>query len=836
MPLSNTKTFSAPRTRSGLPFKPWWLMSAVLAAFPAVAQTTAPAAAATPPAPPAAAADATADAGTIIVTARRIGERLQDVPLSIRALTGKDLQERGVTSLSDLSQFTPGLSYSPDFGRTGERPVIRGISALRQEAPQPVSVFIDGVFVRDAALGLAIDDAQRIEVIKGPQSALYGRSTYAGAINYITVKPGNEVNGKGVLTIAGQGERSIFGAVTAPLSADELTVRVRVKHYEYGGSYTNELSGKKIGSESTNAAGLQAYFTPTPNLDVTLAVDYSEDRDGLFAATARTIPIQSGGVVTNQNGSSNVANGATCNGRTINIVGNNPVTGLPDATVAASATTRANGWPCGAATFRGTTVRRNEADFASYTDPKTGINYGNVAGLDRQINRTALTLNYGFGAGYALTAQMAATQQTANLGADQSYNGTRFAPGFGFPASSWLTYDRDQLNYGSAEMRLVSPLDQAFTWLVGGFGYHESTQGVSSGVIAQNAALQTIADPLRPKSATGVRNFAPFGRVQYEVTKALRVSAEGRFNNETVKVGGTPLGVATVTVGTCVAGQVCFINGERTFKDFAPRLTVDFKPLQDTLVYGQFAKGSKSGGFNTTPGLPSSSFSYDGEKVQSVEAGVKTRLGGMLLNLALFRNNIDGLQLSNISTVTNPFTGASSTTTIVNNVGKARTQGLETEVSGRVLPWLNLSANYAYTDAKALQGTEITNGTVYGGNTSVAGFTLPRTPTHSLAASAAVDTEVGAGLRAFGRVDVVYQSRRYAEIQNLIWADPYTHVNLSGGLRGKAWRVTAFVKNAGNDDTSLNGFRYLDPGTFRRTAVDFLPRLRQYGLTLSYDL
>ena len=836
MPVFHAMTLPASSARPRLPFKPWLLMSALLAAFPAAAQTTTPAT-------PAAAADTAGDAGTIIVTARRIGERLQDVPLSIRALTGKDLQERGITSLTDLSQFTPGLSYSPDFGRTGERPVIRGISALRQEAPQPVSVFIDGVYVRDAALGLAIDDAQRIEVIKGPQSALYGRSTYVGAINYITVKPGNDVTGKGVVTFAGQGERSIFGAVTAPLKADELTVRVRVKHYEYGGTYTNEVSGNKIGAERTNAAGMQAYYTPTPNFDATLMVDYSEDRDGLFAATARTVPIQSGGVVTNQNGSSNVANGSTCNGRTINIVGNNPVTGLPDATVAASATTKANGWPCGAATFTGTTVRRNEADFANYTDSGTGANYGNIAGLDRRINRTALTLNYGFADGYAATAQMAATQQTSNLGADQSYNGTRFAPGFGGPASSWLSYDRDQLNYGSAELRLVSPLDRPLTWLVGAFGYHESTQGVSSGVIAQMrdpvtpSMIREIVDPLRPKSATGVNNFAPFGRVQYEVSKDFRLSAEGRFNSEKVKVGGTPLGVAQFSAGTCVKGEVCYINGERTFKDFSPRLTVDYKPTTQMLVYGQFAKGSKSGGFNTTPGLPSSSFAYDGEKIQSLEAGVKARLGaGVLLNVALFRNNVDGLQLSNISTVTSPFTGTTSTTTIVNNVGKARTQGLETEISGRPMQWLNLSANYAYTDAKALQGTEITNGTVYGGNTSVSGFTLPRTPTHSLAASAAVDTEIGSGLRAFGRVDVVYQSRRYAEIQNLIWADPYTRVNLSGGVRGGAWRVTAFVKNAGNDDTSLNGFRYLDPATFRRTAVDFLPRLRQYGLTLSYDL
>ena len=170
-------------------------------------------------------------------------------------------------------------------------------------------------------------------------------------------------------------------------------------------------------------------------------------------------------------------------------------------------------------------------------------------------------------------------------------------------------------------------------------------------------------------------------------------------------------------------------------------------------------------------------------------------------------------------------------------MGKARTRGLETDVVVKAATWLTFSGNYAYTDAKAREGTETTNGTAFGGNRSVAGFTLPRTPAHSFAASVAVDFPMGTnGLYFFARTDVAYQSRRYAEIQNLIWADAFTRVNANLGVRGGAWRVTAFVKNAGNDDTSLNGFRYLDPATFRRTAVDFLPRLRQYGLTVAYDI
>ena len=809
--------------------KPLLLVTAALMAQPAFAQSQ--------PAAPAASDDT--GFGDIIVTARKTEEKLQEVPLTIKALTGQDLQDRGIASVSELSLYTPGLSYSPDFGRTSERPVIRGISALRPEAPQPVSVFVNGVFVRDAALGLVLDDAERVEVIKGPQSALYGRSTYAGAINYITVKPGNEVKGKVSVTIAGQGERTLSGAVTLPIVHDLLSLRVRGRHYEYGGDYTNSLTGNRIGSERTDAIGGELSFTPSPTFDALFTVDHSADRDGLFAATIRTIPIQAGGVVTNQNGSTNVANVATCNGQTINIVGNNAA-GVPDPAVPASATTRANGWPCGASTFTGTTVRRNEADFLNYTDPATGVNYGDIRGLDRKILRLSGTLNFHFGDGYTLTSQTAYTHQTSNIGADQSYSGVRFTPTF-LGSASWITYDRDRLNYWSQEVRLSSPQDRPFTWLIGGFYYKEEGTGVGTNVIVYSATAPggSTTDILRPKSNSSSRNIAGFARLQYAFSDAFKISAEGRYGEERVTLGGTNLGNTIVAAGTCtVIGQPCVLNGDRTFRDFSPRVTVDVKPVPGVLLYAQVAKGQKSGGFNATAGLPAANFAFNGEKVWSYEVGVKSDFldRRVRLNFALFQNDIDGLQLSNISTVTSPITGISSTTTIVNNVGRARTRGFEVELDVKPASWLTLTGNYAFTDAKAIEGTETTNGTVFGGNRSVAGFTLPRSPRHSAALGAAIDYPIGSsGLRFIARGDLVYQSRRYAEIQNLIWADPFTHINASIGVRGKGWRATAFVKNLTDDNTSLNGFRYLDPNTFRRTAVDFLPRLRQFGGTVALD-
>ncbi|MBK7281912.1 TonB-dependent receptor domain-containing protein [Candidatus Aalborgicola defluviihabitans] len=212
-------------------------------------------------------------------------------------------------------------------------------------------------------------------------------------------------------------------------------------------------------------------------------------------------------------------------------------------------------------------------------------------------------------------------------------------------------------------------------------------------------------------------------------------------------------------------------------------------------------------------------------------------LGGRLLvNLALFQNDVSGLQLSNGVTLTNPFTGALQNDTATVNIGEARTRGIEAEVMYQATRWLQLSGNYAYTDAKVLAGTEASQGSVFGGDTSVAGFELTRSPTHSAALSAAVDLPIqGSAMRFVSRVDVVYQSRRYADLKNLIWADPFTRVNLNAGVRGKNWRVVAFVRNATDDLTAGNAFPYVDANTFRRTAVDFPVRMRQFGVTGSYD-
>ena len=136
----------------------------------------------------------------IVVTARKREELLQTVPLAITAFTSDDLTKRVARDMRDISALTPGFNFE-DFGGFGNTaPVIRGATQIAGSTEQPVSFFLDGVYLpRSYVTDVGFAGIDRIEVVKGPQSARYGRNAFMGAVNYVTKKPTDEwkINGEG---------------------------------------------------------------------------------------------------------------------------------------------------------------------------------------------------------------------------------------------------------------------------------------------------------------------------------------------------------------------------------------------------------------------------------------------------------------------------------------------------------------------------------------------------------------------------------------------------------------------------------------------------------------
>lgn len=209
---------------------------------------------------------------TIVVTARKTAEPLQQVPLAITAFTSRDLVRRGIREAADLSSVTPGLMIEKDQGRRLDRPVIRGQSNVL--GVPNVASFIDGVYIPDSLFATELAFIDRVEVIKGPQSALYGRQTFAGAISYITKQPTETPERMIRLTGAQYGEFNGLGTVSGPLTSN-LYGQASINYYTYAGHFRNNApgdpsNGRKIGGEKTIGGTFGLLFKPTDKFEATL--------------------------------------------------------------------------------------------------------------------------------------------------------------------------------------------------------------------------------------------------------------------------------------------------------------------------------------------------------------------------------------------------------------------------------------------------------------------------------------------------------------------------------------------------------------------------------------
>lgn len=223
----------------------------------------------------------------IVVTARKQEESIQDVPISVAAFSGEELAERGATDIFELSRFTPGFSFEKvnRYGVQGgvSRPVIRGMSNILGEGN--ASVFVDGILYSDSILSFPFDIVERIEVIKGPQAALFGRATFSGAINLITKKGSNEPESKVSVRAAEWGDYEANLLTRGAIVEDKLFYMAHARYYTFDGMYRNTLDGERIGDEESVNVNASIEYRPTDSFSAILSGGYSRDRDGLAAIT-----------------------------------------------------------------------------------------------------------------------------------------------------------------------------------------------------------------------------------------------------------------------------------------------------------------------------------------------------------------------------------------------------------------------------------------------------------------------------------------------------------------------------------------------------------------------
>lgn len=770
------------------------------------------------------AADAASDSrdgsGDIVVTARKREERLIDVPLSISVVGADDIDRSNLVNVSDIARLTPGFSFKQGFGRTGGgggagvRPSVRGMSSV-VGAPN-AAFFVDGIFVSDNISSYQLENIERVEVIKGPQSALFGRGTFAGAINFVTRRPSNEFTGRIKVSAAQYDEYEVSGYISGPIIKDVLRFEINARKYSFGGDYVNASSGDRdLGAQESFNVGGRLLFTPSDNFEALASFGYSKDRDTAY--------------VYNPQGSLN----------------NNCFAPPIVATIPFPRTnTNRRGFYCGEVQTLPSYFANNKAlEALGYT------------GLDREFYRTNLAMSYTTDGGTKLTSTTAYNHNYSVTGQDNATLVTA-VPSFAI--------DGSQTSDFSQELRISSPQDKPVRGSLGAYLYKDR---VLPG-FEVNAATNTQ----RPyESPNGVLSKSIFGMVEWDATRQLTVSAEARFQNDRITGSTRVLGPAGGPAGIAINVR------EVSFEGILPRFTARYKFDEDLNVYASAAKGNKPGGFNVFPTDASAAdlaaftaagfATFDEESAWSYELGIKGRRAGINFAVAAFYTDWTKQQLSRGEAYTR-LAGTPNSVVFIQNAGQSRIKGFEIDVSGKPASWLFLRAAYTYVDARFTRFYDDTTEEIYdtdgrpgfikgvrnpldvdGPNGDVSGNRLPQTPQHQAVVTAEITKPLNDSLSLLVRSDLAYESKRYSQVDNLNYAGDSFNLNASVGLQTSHWTISLFVRNLLQDKTPLVVTRVLDfnrlltrvnpltglnQTSFFRDFFVSAPRKRQFGVNASY--
>lgn len=225
----------------------------------------------------------------IVVTAQKIEENAQEVPVSMTIFDELSIEDKKIESVQDIASHTSNFLVL-DKGNNYYSPSIRGISqALGYSLSNPLSIMIDGIPIA-SSLGFneTLMDIERIEVLKGPQSTLYGKETQVGVVNVITKKPGNNGNIWLKGDLGSDDKRQLLFSASGPIIKDRLFLGLSAKHYEKDGFIKNTTLGRYTNYKEHDYGRLNLRFTPNKNLEASLIASRLKlnNGDGDFAFTA----------------------------------------------------------------------------------------------------------------------------------------------------------------------------------------------------------------------------------------------------------------------------------------------------------------------------------------------------------------------------------------------------------------------------------------------------------------------------------------------------------------------------------------------------------------------
>lgn len=772
--------------------------------------------------------DAPAEEGgikDIVVTARKTSETLSDAPVAVSVVTSEKINELGLNSIDDFAKQSTGISFSQAFGRTTDRPVIRGqsnvLAGVQAGVETGAAYFVDGVYYQGDIQGFDPQSIERVEVIKGPQSALYGRNTYAGAINYITKDPSKDLTISGRARAAEHDEYEIAGSVSGQLIPDVFGFRAGGRFYKYGGEYTNQLTGKKVGNEKTTSAYLTLQLEPSSDIKWRTRVNWQHDEDGPLA-----IFLQGA-----------AANNCKPGYRSPRYRTASPFVPLAPAVLAS---TNTNQFFCGTIQPQPNNVRLNTDPLL--INPVLGTRDGTAFdGIENKQVLVTSVLDWNLGGSGWMIHALGGWRKNYNYFGTDSDHSDAFAYFAGTAASTLNTEpafantNRDVQKDVSAELRLSTPEDKPIRAMIGGFYYKQNFETTDITFASGKGALALGTDG--SQYAT-VENKAIFGLVEWDITDALSVTAELRHAKETKTLIDRATAASIFCAGesgrAATFGFAGTCRGAGSFSGTDPRITVNYTTPGGTLIYAVFATGRKPGGFNGTAGVtaetqyPGTQFvNYLPEKSKGGELGVKfDALDRRLrVNVTGFYNELTDYQLT--TSIPNP-AGTGAVTSIVSNAGKAQTKGLELEITAAPADNLLINLGLSYVDAKFTEGCDADEFILNSGGLrpnfdtrnptaagkalcDISGRKLPLGSPIIVNGSVSWSKELNSnGLQFFANSNFSYEDAKYIQVDNLAKTGDAFLLNARLGIKTANFSIAVFGRNLTDEDSIPLATRWFD--------------------------
>lgn len=587
----------------------------------------------------------------VVVTAQKREQSAQDVGIAITALTGNQMKALGYTNAQEVTALAPGVSTLQPNGEANYAIGIRGVANndFTTNIESPVAIYVDEVYISQmSGAGFLLFDVERVEILRGPQGTLFGRNATGGLVQYVTVKPSNEMNGYGSISYGSFNRVKVQGAVTLPIS-DTISTRLSVATHQGDGYVTNRL---KPGSELNNANEIairaQVLINASDNLDILLNARHGAQdiRTGFFEYASA---VDAGSYTP----------------------------GVPNVDLGGYVDTDGD-------------IYAGDYDFEGHNDLETNGLTATIKWSGDSIDVTSITDYQRVQRDYI---------EDSDASPVDYFNFFLTTDAKQFSQELRVSGSTDQVKWVAGLYYLDLGIDDSN----GGI-----TRGLFEGLFGAPVDVLGINGVRNPYSFD-TKSWSLFGQAEYEVSEEITVIGGFRWINEKkdalynnfiswfpdTAVSGQDPNIVDILVDAA-SGNIDPYSGSRDDSEWSARFQVNYQPNNDTLVYASWNRGVKSGGFNA-PLLPTPQFvteplmNYGPETLDAYELGFKMDLaeGRLRVNGAAYYYDYKECQVFSIIGLD----------TFTLN-GDCKSKGFELEVQAVPTAGLDLQLGIGYVDAE----------------------------------------------------------------------------------------------------------------------------------------